>query len=107
MPRCRAECLAFAAAVEDTARAGNAAGFGALVDWDAILKTATGGIKVPEASRDGFIQGVKSSMNREQGLVPQIIATVKSGGSYKFLHVRTARSRRPSSSGSRRPTAAA
>jgi hypothetical protein len=81
------ECRAFAAAIEDAVRMGDAAAFNALIDWDAALGAATAGIKAPEGSRKGFIQGVKRSMGQEQGLVPQIVATVKGGGSYKFLHV--------------------
>jgi hypothetical protein len=79
------ECRALAATIETAVQAGNRAAFSALIDWDEILKRATVGIDVPEASRSGFIQGVKSSMEQEQGLVPQIVGTIKDGGSYKFL----------------------
>ena len=80
------ECRALAATIEDAVQAGNTVVFNGVIDWDEILKRATAGIEVPEASRNGFIQGVKSSMEQEQGLVPQIIGTIQGGGSYKFLH---------------------
>ena len=80
------ECRALVATIENAVQAGNGVAFNAVIDWDEILKRATAGIEVPEASRNGFIQGVKSSMEQEQGLVPQIVATIKGGGSYKFLH---------------------
>src|SRR6516162_6433299 len=67
------ECRALAATIETAVQAGNRAAFSALIDWDEILKRATVGIDVPEASRSGFIQGVKSSREQEQGLVPQIV----------------------------------
>src|SRR4051794_13646070 len=51
------ECRAFAASVADALRAGDEAAFSALVDWDALLRTATDGIAVAESSRKGFIQG--------------------------------------------------
>jgi tetratricopeptide (TPR) repeat protein len=82
------ECRAFAATIEDAVLAGDVAAFNALIDWDATLETAMAGIEAPEASRRGFIQGVKSSMKQEQGIVSQIIATIKGGGSYKLLHIR-------------------
>jgi hypothetical protein len=93
------ECRAFALAVENAVQGGDVAAFNALIDWDAALETATAGIKAPEGSRKGFIQGVKGSMQKEQGLVPQIVATVKGGGSYKFLHVRVFRLVMPDSDG--------
>ena len=43
----------------------------------------------PEASRKSFIKGVKElRWGSDQGLGPQIVAAVKEGGSYKFLHQR-------------------
>jgi tetratricopeptide (TPR) repeat protein len=76
------ECRAFAKAVEEAARSGDAAALGALIDWDAILGAATAGIPVPEPARDDFVRGVKSATQQEQGLVPQIVAAVRVGGSY-------------------------
>jgi hypothetical protein len=82
------ECRAFVAAVDGAVQSRDVAAFSALVDWDALLKTATAGIEVAESSRKGFVQGVKSSMQQEQGVVPRIVATVKEGGSFTFLHQR-------------------
>ena len=82
------EGRAFAARFEESVRSGDVAACNALIDWDATLATAMAGIKAPEASRKGFLQGVKNSMNQDQGLVPQIVATIKGGGSYTFLHER-------------------
>src|SRR4051794_3650640 len=77
------ECLAFAKTIEDATQWANSPGFSPLIEWGAVLKTATRGISVQEASRKGFIQGVKSSMQQEQGFVPQIADAVKRGGSYR------------------------
>jgi hypothetical protein len=83
------ECRAFARAVEGAVRSGDGgAAWGALIDWDAILRAATAGIPVPESDRNGFFQGVKTSMQQDQGLVPQVVATVQGGGSYTFLRPR-------------------
>ena len=44
-------------AIENAAQAGNGDAFSAVIDWDEILKRATAGIEVPEASRNWIHPG--------------------------------------------------
>src|SRR5215218_3984623 len=55
------ECRAFAETMRKAVTSGDTAAVTDALDWDAILETATAGVKAPEATRKAFSDGVKKS----------------------------------------------
>src|SRR5215217_2370909 len=56
------EVKTFAAAVERTVLQNDPAGLTSLIDWDAVLDTATAGVNVAETFREGFRKETKASI---------------------------------------------
>ena len=62
-----------------------------LVNWDALLETATLYPNAPptfEKHRAEFISGAKTALRSGAGLVGELVNAVRRGGSYKFLRAR-------------------
>src|SRR5438105_1327721 len=74
------EVKAFTVAVERAAAEGDVAGLTSLIDWDAILDTATAGVDVTASFRDKFRKGAKSSIKSSASLAKNVIETAKDGG---------------------------
>src|SRR5580704_13111748 len=91
------DCRAWAARLEHAVRQGDIATCNRLIDFEAILETATA---LPNASpqqvesRAKFLSGFRSAFDADDGFLGQMIDTVRRGGSYKLLHLRDVDGRR-------------
>jgi hypothetical protein len=91
------ECRDWAALLEKAVNKGNAASCNDLLNWDALLETATA---YPNTSptfakhRSEFISGAKSALRSGAGLVGELLNAVRNRGSYKFLRCRDVDGRR-------------
>ena len=81
------ECREFAVKMEDAVARGDLAAFNALIDWDAILESATGGISGIESIRRNYEENTKQIQNMKGGIGNTILSIVALGGSYQFLRV--------------------
>lgn len=81
------ECKKFAAAMQEAATKGDIAAYNQLIDWNAILDRATGGIDGVPQSRAGFTKGFLSSLDQSGGLAGQIAKQCQEGGSFKMIHL--------------------
>jgi hypothetical protein len=93
-PLSDAECREFAEKVKKAFATQNTAALISLIDWDALIETATAGVEAPTEFRKAFAKGLKGSLNREQSLVGQIVARAKEGGSYTLLRIHDKNGRR-------------
>jgi tetratricopeptide (TPR) repeat protein len=89
------ECRDFAKALGAAVRSGDAAALDRMIDWDALIEIAIGGIDAPEGFRKGFVNGAKESRREGNGVAQNIVDSMKQGGSYTFLRVHT-KEKRPS-----------
>ena len=87
------DCLHFAEAVEEAVHTGDTFDFLQLIDWDALLETATktpGGPASPATvanAQGNFIAGFKSELLKHGGLCRVVVDSVENGGDYAFLRV--------------------
>src|SRR5436190_660139 len=63
----RAEAIAFAREAEQAVAAHDLDAFAALVDWDALFKSATAIPGAKPALREAFAGGVRKTINRDEG----------------------------------------
>ncbi|MCH8045687.1 MAG: hypothetical protein IID44_18405 [Planctomycetes bacterium] len=82
------ECRELAEKLELAAQSRDADAINDLIDWEALLNRATGGIDGVESVRREFAVGVQDSIRRGNGLAHEVIADVDAGGSYRFLKLR-------------------
>lgn len=91
----KAEAVAFAREVEKAVAAHDRDAFSAMVDWEAILDSATEGLGALPASRKGFAEGVMGSLKRDEGIVGVICGKPDDGANrLKFLRTREEGGRR-------------
>ena len=82
------EAKRFGESVEKAIKKGDASGFTALIDYDAILDKATAGIQSSKQFQVGFRQGVKAGLDKPPSIGAQLCLDVKNGGSYQLLRTR-------------------
>lgn len=87
------DAKAFGEAMEAAARKG-AREINQLINWDALVDTATDGLGVAEKGRREFRQGVVSSVDKPGSFAAKIAETVAGGGSYDMLRVHEVDGRR-------------
>jgi tetratricopeptide (TPR) repeat protein len=88
------EIKAFAVAVERMAIQGDPAGLMSLIDWGAILDTATADVNVSEPFRDKFRAEAKASLNSGMSMAKRIVGSTKKGGNFRLLRTRVSDGRK-------------
>ena len=83
------ECRQFAGAIQKAVKSGDGAAVDRLIDYDAILESATGGVSCDRKIRRQFISENKSELRSQAGLGTMIARALGSGGSYDFLRIST------------------
>jgi len=78
-----AEATALGQKIDQSMNQGDGSAFGAVLDEDAVIDTAIGGMPISPEARAGFKKGV----GLKQALADSLTADVKQGGSYHFLHL--------------------
>ena len=82
------QCKEFADAMKAAVVGNDGQQLAELVDWDAILEASTADFAVPVASRKGFIDGAKGSLNQPTGPMQQIAKQIGGQESrFTFLRV--------------------
>jgi tetratricopeptide (TPR) repeat protein len=85
---------AIAAAAEQAAVKGDPAALMALIDWDAVLETATADVDAPNTIRETFRKSARSSFDQEMSMAKEVISDVKQGGSFRLLRSRVRNKRK-------------
>ncbi|HXY34339.1 MAG TPA: hypothetical protein VEI07_08935 [Planctomycetaceae bacterium] len=91
------ECREWAAHFEKAVKKGDLAGLNDLVDWDALLATATEYPNPPAElvkQRADFVTGARSASRSGNGFTGQLLQQARRGGTYKFLRCREVDGRR-------------
>ena len=81
------ECQAWAAKMEQAVNQVDVATINELIDWDAILESATGGFPGIESQRQNFKYEFRQSLNGRNGFWSSIARQITGGGTYYFLRV--------------------
>lgn len=87
-PPTEKECLAFGAEIEEVVARGDANALNALINWNALVDRAIGGLNMSAESRRGFSSGFRQSLGGPDGLALQVVQAIAHGGSYRLLRVR-------------------
>ena len=80
----------FVDAVEDAIAQDDPKAFGALIDWNDLCTTATSGFPDTPAMRKlrrDFARGVISKIRESGGITSQILQSLKTDGTYRFLRI--------------------
>ena len=87
------EGRAFARALETAVASGHVEAFDRMIDWDAVLDTATSGLGATDSLRKAFSEGVRKGFREGAGFSGAIVSAVKEGGRYSLLRLQSNRKR--------------
>ncbi|MBN1909246.1 MAG: hypothetical protein JW818_05875 [Pirellulales bacterium] len=83
------ECRQFAAKIKEAIRTGDNAALDRLIDLDAILESATGGIPGVESARRQFIREARDMARLGFSYGSMLVGALEKGGSYDLLKIVT------------------
>jgi hypothetical protein len=82
-----AEARKFAKELNEKAQAGDVTAVSDMFDIEAMGETASQGLDIRTSSKEGFLRGMKSAAQAQEGFGGQLIAPVAGGGSLGLLRV--------------------